>query len=103
MVGTNLKTLEVSAEKASKRQEAYETQIEKMEKKLEEAIHRAEFAERSVAKLQCEVDRLEGEFASSAIPRRTHSLPTEELIEETESYKRTVSELDETLSELTSR
>lgn len=86
LVGTNLKTLEVSAEKASQREEQYDKEVTKIEKKLAEAVHRAEYAERAVAKLQSEVDRLE-----------------EELIQETEDYKNTVSDLDATLSEITFR
>ncbi|RWS28428.1 hypothetical protein B4U80_00621 [Leptotrombidium deliense] len=96
VVGNNLKSLEVSEEKAQQREEAYEQQIRvmtaklkevsstlmslffvpqamqkeeeyemtirQMTAKLQEAEARAEFAERSVQKLQKEVDRLEEEL-----------------------------------------
>lgn len=62
VVGNNLKSLEVSEEKSQQREEQYMSQIRIMTAKLKEAEARAEFAERSVQKLQKEVDRLEGMF-----------------------------------------
>ena len=62
VVGNNLKSLEVSEEKANQREESYKEQIKHLTAKLKQAEARAEFAERSVQKLQKEVDRLEGEF-----------------------------------------
>ena len=59
--GNNLKSLEVSEEKANQREESYKEQIKHLTAKLKQAEARAEFAERSVQKLQKEVDRLEGE------------------------------------------
>ena len=58
--GNNLKSLEVSEEKANQREEHYKEQIKHLTAKLKQAEARAEFAERSVQKLQKEVDRLEG-------------------------------------------
>ncbi|KAL1417051.1 hypothetical protein MTO96_027247 [Rhipicephalus appendiculatus] len=84
VVGNNLKSLEVSEEKAQQREEAYALQISTMTAKLKEAEARAEFAERSVQKLQKEVDRLE-----------------DELVQEKEKYKAISDELDQTFSELT--
>jgi len=84
VVGNNLKSLEVSEEKAQQREEAYEQQIRIMTAKLKEAEARAEFAERSVQKLQKEVDRLE-----------------DELVHEKEKYKSISDELDQTFAELT--
>lgn len=55
-----------------------------MTAKLKEAEARAEFAERSVQKLQKEVDRLE-----------------DELVHEKEKYKSVSDELDQTFAELT--
>jgi tropomyosin-1 len=62
VVGNNLKSLEVSEEKALQREDAYEEQIRNLSARLKEAETRAEFAERSVQKLQKEVDRLEDEL-----------------------------------------
>ncbi|KAL1417053.1 hypothetical protein MTO96_027247 [Rhipicephalus appendiculatus] len=62
VVGNNLKSLEVSEEKALQKEETYEMQIRQMTNRLQEAEARAEFAERSVQKLQKEVDRLEDEL-----------------------------------------
>ena len=59
--GNNLKSLEVSEEKANQREESYKEQIKHLTAKLKQAEARAEFAERSVQKLQKEVDRLEGD------------------------------------------
>ncbi|VDN21944.1 unnamed protein product [Gongylonema pulchrum] len=63
VVGNNLKSLEVSEEKALQREDSYEEQIRTVSARLKEAETRAEFAERSVQKLQKEVDRLEGLFS----------------------------------------
>ena len=60
--GNNLKSLEVSEEKANQREEHYKEQIKLLTAKLKQAEARAEFAERSVQKLQKEVDRLEGMY-----------------------------------------
>merc|ERR1719266_3057156 len=60
VVGNNLKSLEVSEEKASQKEETYSEQVRVLIAKHKEAEARAEFAERSVQKLQKEVDRLEG-------------------------------------------
>ncbi|XP_055613103.1 tropomyosin-like isoform X5 [Uranotaenia lowii] len=62
VVGNNLKSLEVSEEKANQREEEYKNQIKTLTTRLKEAEARAEFAERSVQKLQKEVDRLEDEL-----------------------------------------
>merc|ERR1712152_90463 len=59
VVGNNLKSLEVSEEKASQKEETYSEQIKILASKHKEAEARAGFAERSVQKLQKEVDRLE--------------------------------------------
>merc|ERR1711951_349402 len=83
VVGNNLKSLEVSEEKANQREEAYKEQIKHLTHKLKTAEARAEFAERSVQKLQKEVDRLE-----------------DELVNEKEKYKGITDELDQTFNEL---
>ena len=55
VVATNLKSLEVSEDKANQREASYKEQIKTLTAKLKQAEARAEFAERSVQKLQKEV------------------------------------------------
>jgi len=62
VVGNNMKSLEVSEEKAMQKEEAYDITIRQLSQRLQEAEARAEFAERSVQKLQKEVDRLEDDI-----------------------------------------
>ncbi|CAH2087139.1 unnamed protein product [Euphydryas editha] len=104
VVGNNLKSLEVSEEKANQREEeyknqiktlttrlkeatqreeTYESQVKVLDAQLKEAEARAEFAERSVQKLQKEVDRLE-----------------DELVAEKEKYKDIGDDLDTAFVEL---
>merc|ERR1711890_187116 len=83
VVGNNLKSLEVSEEKACAKEETFEIQLRRLTDQHREAEARAEFAERSVQKLQKEVDRLE-----------------DELVHEKEKYKSISDELDQTFSEL---
>merc|ERR1712066_719331 len=83
VVGNNLKSLEVSEEKANQREETYKDQIKTLNAKLKQAEARAEFAEKSVQKLQKEVDRLE-----------------DELVCEKEKFKAISDELDQTFAEM---
>jgi len=83
VVGNNLKSLEVSEEKASQKEETYSEQVRVLIAKHKEAEARAEFAERSVQKLQKEVDRLE-----------------DELVHEKEKFKAISDELDQTFAEM---
>ena len=76
-IGNNLKSLEVSEEKANQREEHYKEQIKHLTAKLKQAEARAEFAERSVQKLQKEVDRLEGTYYSDI--QRTHKVSADGL------------------------
>ncbi|GFW71619.1 tropomyosin [Trichonephila clavipes] len=62
VVGNNMKSLEVCEEKALQKEEAYDMNIRQLSQRLQEAEARAEYAERSVQKLQKEVDRLEDEI-----------------------------------------
>ncbi|XP_050303920.1 tropomyosin isoform X6 [Anthonomus grandis grandis] len=62
VVGNNLKSLEVSEEKATLKEEEYSVTLKQVTQQLREAEARAEFAERSVQKLQKEVDRLEDDL-----------------------------------------
>merc|ERR1711915_519708 len=59
VVANNLKSLEVAEEKANHREKTYKEQIKSLTAKLKQAEARAEFADKSVQKLQKEVDRLE--------------------------------------------
>ena len=56
VVANNLKSLEVSEEKANQRESSYKEQIKTLMGKLKQAEARAEFAEKSVLKLQNEVN-----------------------------------------------
>merc|ERR1712112_338418 len=55
VVANNLKSLEVSEDKANKREDFYKVEIKRLTAKLKQSETRAEFAERSVIKLQKEV------------------------------------------------
>lgn len=83
VVGNNLKSLETSEEQSGQREVNYKQQTALLAKRNKTAEARAEFAERSVQKLQKEVDRLE-----------------DELVSEKERYRGITDELDETFSEL---
>merc|ERR1712234_74386 len=62
VVANNLRGLEVSEDKANKRESHYKEEIKRLTVKLKQSETRSEFAERSVLKLQKEVDRLEDEL-----------------------------------------
>merc|ERR1712018_531102 len=82
VVANNLKSLEVAEEKANQREKTYKEQIKTLSSKLKQAEARA-FAEKSVLKLQKEVDRLE-----------------DELVSEQEKYKAITEELEQTFAEM---
>lgn len=84
VTGSSLRTLELNEEKALQQQQAYEVTLSAGKQRLQEAESRAEFAERTVTKLQKEVIRLE-----------------DALTEERQKYKHISEELDQTFSELT--
>merc|ERR1712055_296617 len=83
VVANNLKSLEVGEEKANQRETAYKEQIKTMTAKLKQAVARAEFADKSVVKLQKEVDRLE-----------------DDLVTEQEKYKAITEEVELTFAEM---
>merc|ERR1712176_305330 len=83
VVANNLKSLEVSEDKANKKEDFYKTEIKRLTGKLKQSETRAEFAERSVLKLQKEVDRLE-----------------DELVHEQDKFKAITEELDATFAEM---
>jgi chromosome segregation ATPase len=71
VVANNLKSLEVSEDKANTREEYYKEEIKRLTTKLKQAETRSEFAERSVQKLQKEVKKVvymgKGLFLSTVI------------------------------------
>merc|ERR1712121_228816 len=83
VVGNNMKSLEISEQEASQREDGYEESIRDLTARLKDAEHRATEAERTVSKLQKEVDRLE-----------------DELLAEKEKYKNISEDLDQTFAEL---
>merc|ERR1719347_2173646 len=83
VVGNNLKSLGNAEEHANAREIVYKDRIASLTKKCKQADARVEYAERTVQKLQKEVDRLE-----------------DELSVEHEKYKGMTDELDETFNEL---
>merc|ERR1712098_746931 len=83
VVGNNMKSLEISEQEASQREDSYEETIRDLTQRLKEAENRSSDAERTVGKLQKEVDRLE-----------------DELLSEKERYKSISDELDSTFAEL---
>lgn len=64
IVGNNLKSLQDSGEKAAQREAAFVEQVKSLTVSLKEAETRAEFAERSVQKLQKDVDRLQADLVT---------------------------------------
>merc|ERR1712107_306431 len=83
VVANNLKSLEVSEDKANQRESFYKSEIKRLTTKLKQSETRSEFAEISVVKLQKEVDRLE-----------------DELVNEQDKFKAITEELDATFSEM---
>ena len=68
VVANNLKSLEVAEEKANQREKTYKEQIKTLSAKLKQAEARAEFAEKSVQKLQKEVLSVVFFFFKATIP-----------------------------------
>merc|ERR1711971_643550 len=83
VVANNLKSLEVSEDKANQRESFYKSEIKRLTTKRKQSETRSEFAERSVVKLQKEVDRLE-----------------DELVNEQDKFKAITEELDATFAEM---
>merc|ERR1711971_1438199 len=74
---------QVSEDKANQRGSFYKSEIKRLTTKLKQSETRSEFAERSVVKLQKEVDRLE-----------------DELVNEQDKFKAITEELDATFAEM---
>merc|ERR1712088_610623 len=83
VVANNLKSLEVSGDKANQRESFYKSEIKRLTTKLKQSETRSEFAEKSVVKLQKEVDSLE-----------------DELVNEQDKFKAITEELDVTFAEM---
>lgn len=62
-----MKSLEVSEEKANQRVEEFKREMKTLAVRLKDSENRAENAEKSVKRLQKEVDRLEGMFKALLI------------------------------------
>ena len=103
MVANNLKSLEVAEEKANQREKTYKESIKTLTAKLKQAEARAEFAEKSVMKLQKEVEKLFGNFLSSLLkknfPFQVDRLE-DELVAEQEKYKAITEEVEQTFAEM---
>jgi len=84
VVGSNLTSLQVSEDKARQRENNYQIQIKNLAAKMKQAEARAEFAEKTVLKLQREVIRIE-----------------DDTLNEQEKFKAITAELDQTFSEMT--
>ena len=100
VVANNLKSLEVSEEKANQREIANKEQVKSLTAKLKQAEARAEFAERSVQKLQMEVVILL--LVTSiliSIPVQVDRLE-DELMMEQEKLKGITEELEQTFAEM---
>jgi chromosome segregation ATPase len=83
-----LKSLEVSEEKANQRVEEFKRQLKSLTLKLKEAENRAELAEKTVKKLQKEVDRLEGRFLGSIPTQCAHTLSVSTLLKQSDEKKK---------------
>ena len=100
VVANNLKSLEVSEEKANQREIANKEQVKSLTAKLKQAEARAEFAERSVQKLQMEVVIIL--LITSIlipIPVQVDRLE-DELVMEQEKLKGITEELEQTFAEM---
>jgi len=61
-IGENQKQLEVSEEKARRREEKYQDQIKQLNVRLTTAINRSEYAEMNISKLHHRIDEIEDEI-----------------------------------------
>merc|ERR1719299_68706 len=61
-IGENQKQLEISEEKARKREEKYQEQIKQINIRLKQADSRSEYAEMNISKLHLRIDDLEDEI-----------------------------------------
>ena len=100
VVANNLRSLEVSEDKANKRESHYKEEIKRLTIKLKQSETRSEFAERSVLKLQKEVKDLEPiEVCTQTFILQVDRLE-DELLGEQEKFKAITEELDQTFAEM---
>ena len=102
VVANNLKSLEVSEDKANQREDFYKTEIKRLTGKLKQSETRAEFAEKSVVKLQKEVC-ITGTCLQSWVPSNaTFQVDRleDELVGEQDKFKAITEELDATFAEM---
>jgi len=85
-IGDNQKQLEVSEEKARKREEKYQEQIKQINIRLKQAESRSEYAEMNISKLHLRIDDLE-----------------DEIIREKMKINAVSSQLDDTFNEMLSK
>ena len=101
VVANNLKSLEVSEEKAVKREASYKDQIKNLTVKLKQNTAGAEFAERSVQKLQKEVW---GSFLACSVksinPVTQVDRLEDALMEEQDKYKSISEDLEQAFAEM---
>ena len=57
LLANNLKSVEVALDKANEKEYEYENTVKDLDERLEEALKRAEFAERTINKLEQQVRR----------------------------------------------
>jgi len=85
-IGDNQKQLEISEEKARKREEKYQEQIKQINIRLKQAESRSEYAEMNISKLHLRIDDLE-----------------DEIIREKMKINAVSSQLDDTFNEMLNR
>ena len=101
VVANNLKSLEVSEDKANKREDYYKTEIKRLTGKLKQSETRAEFAEKSVVKLQkevCSIFNFQVSFLN-LLYKQVDRLE-DELVNEQDKFKAITEELDATFAEM---
>ena len=93
----------MAEEKANQREKTYKESIKTLTAKLKQAEARAEFAEKSVMKLQKEVEKHFGNFLSSLLKKsflfQVDRLE-DELVSEQEKYKAITEEVEQTFAEM---
>ena len=104
VVANNLKSLEVSEDKANQRETFYKDEIKRLTGKLKQSETRAEFAEKSVTKLQKEVKLIYNLLVSVQLTVIMFSNQVDrledELVGEQDKFKAITEELDATFAEM---